>query len=80
MSWNDIDCSERNGVIFGYEVEFRGVNGSATPIGEVVGQTFTVDGLQPITVYTFRVAGVNSEARGPFTDIITLRTHKDGVF
>ena len=78
VSWTTIDCIERNGVITGYEVEFRRVDGTATTDGEVVGQTFTASGLQPYTVYTFQVAGVNSEGRGPFTDTIIIPTDEDG--
>ena len=54
------------------------MDGSATTGGEVVGQTFTADKLRPFTNYTFRVAGVNSEGRGRFSNKITLRTHQDG--
>ena len=80
MSWDAIDCIERNGVITGYEVEFQRVGGAAITDGEVVGQTFTASGLQPFTNYTYQVAGVNSEGRGPFSDLITIRTNEDGKF
>ena len=80
MSWDAIDCIERNGVITGYEVEFQRVDGIATTDGEVVGQTFTASGLQPFTNYTFQVAGVNSEGWGPFTDTIVIQTNEDGEY
>ena len=76
--WVTIDCIDRNGEITGYEVEFRQADGPAITTGEVMGLTFIASGLQPFTNYTFRVAGVNSEGRGPFTDIITICTDEDG--
>ena len=80
VSWDSIDCIERNGVITGYEVEFHHMATIVIPLGEVVGETFTADSLQPFSVYTFRVAGVNIAGRGQFTDVIIIRTLEDGVF
>ena len=73
MSWQGVD---RSGVVItGYEVDFQHADGTATTAdGQVNNQMFTASGLQPFTNYTFRVAGVNSEGRGPFTDPITLLT------
>ncbi len=80
VTWQSIECIERNGVITGYEVEFQRVGGTAITDGEVVGQTFTASGLRPFTNYTFRVRGVNSAGRGPFTNTITICTDEDGKF
>ena len=77
VSWDAIDCTERNGIITGYTVEFQEQGGARIP-GEVVGQTFTASGLTPHTNYTFRVAGVNSNGTGPFTGIIAIPTREDG--
>ena len=67
VSWDPIECSERNGVITGYVVELDG-----TSIGMVTSpdRTFTATGLTPHANYTFRVAGVNSHGTGPYTDVI----------
>ena len=43
----------------------------------VMGLNFHANGLTPHTNYTFRVAGVNSNGTGPFTDIITISTNED---
>ena len=80
VSWDAIDCIERNGNIDDYEVEFRRSDGSETTEGVVVGQTFTAIGLQFFTAYTFRVAGVNSAGRGPFTAAININTNEDSAF
>ena len=78
VSWDAIDCIERNGVITGYTVEFQEQGGARIP-GEVVGQTFTANGLTPQVNHTFRVAGVNRNGTGPFTDIITILNNEDGI-
>ena len=41
-------------------------------------RTFTASGLTPYTNYTFRVAGVNSNGTGPYTNTITILTDEDG--
>ena len=74
MTWDIIDCIERNGIITGYVVEFQEQGGDRIP-GEVVGQSFTATGLTPATHYTFRVAGVNSNGTGPFTAERTFTTN-----
>ena len=73
VTWDVIDCIERNGIITGYVVEFQ-EQGGARITGEVVGQSFTAAGLTPATRYTFRVAGVNSNGTGPFTAERTFTT------
>ena len=77
VSWDAINCTERNGIITGYTVEFQEQGGARIP-GEVVNQTFTASGLTPHTNYTFRVAGVNSNGTGSFTGAITILTNEDG--
>ncbi len=78
VSWQSIDCIERNGVIAGYTVEFQ-EQGGPRITGEVVNQTFTASGLTPHTNYIFRVAGVNSNEIGPFSEIIVITTDEDGM-
>ena len=73
VTWDTIDCIERNGVITSYSVEFQEEGGTDIP-GEVMGQSFTASGLTPNTSYTFRVAGVNANGTGPFTENITIST------
>ncbi len=79
MSWDAIECIERNGVITGYEVVFHEQGGARIP-GEVVNQTFTASGLTPHTNYIFRVAGVNSNGAGPFTRSHQIFTDEDSMY
>ena len=76
ISWDTIECIERNGIITGYIVEFQEEGGAMIP-GEVVGQNFTVSGLTPATRYTFQLAGVNSNGTGPFTTATITSTYED---
>ena len=77
VSWNAIDCIERNGVITGYKIEFQ-EQGGARILGEVVNEMFSIHGLIPHTNYTFRVAGVNSNGTGPYSDITNILTNEYG--
>ena len=76
MSWAEIRCIERNGPITNYTVEFQEVGGALIP-GVVVNITFTASELTPYTNYTFRVAGVNDNSTGPFTDLISVQTEEE---
>ena len=76
VTWDAIECIEQNGIITGYVVKFQEQGGAMIP-GEVVGQSFTASGLTPTTHYTFRVAGVNSNGTGPFTNAIIISTDDD---
>ncbi len=71
-------CIEHNRVITGYTVEFQ-EQGGARIHREVVNQTFTASRLIPPTNYTFRVAGVNSNGTGPFSNATTITTNEDGM-
>ena len=80
VSWDTIDCPDRNGVITGYAVEFWKQGGESIS-REVASQIFTADGITPGTRYTFRVAGVNAIGTGPFVEIsnITDEESKQGT-
>ena len=76
MSWTPIICIERNGPITNYTVEFQEVGGDLIP-GVVVNRTFTASGLTPYTNYTFRVAGVNDNGTGPFSNVTSILTEEE---
>ena len=81
INWLEIDCIDRNGVITSYTVVFREQDGAVIP-GEVdvIYRTFTASGLTPHTNYIFRVAGVNSNGTGPYSNEITVLTDVDGNY
>ena len=80
IKWRQIDCIEHNGVITNYTVVFQEQGGAVIP-GEVnvMDRTFTASGLTPHTNYIFRVAGVNSNGTGPYSNAITVLTDEDGI-
>ena len=76
MSWTQIRCIERNGPITNYTVELQKVGGAMIP-GVVVNRTFTASELTPYTNYTFRVAGVNDNGTGPFSNVTITLTEEE---
>ena len=81
VSWDAIECLERNGEITDYTVLFQQQGGARLP-GEVnvTERTFTASGLTPHTNYTFRVAGGNSNGTGPFSNNVTALTSEDSTY
>ena len=73
VTWNAIECIDRNGIITDYMVQFQ-QEGGVDVAERVVGRTYTVSGLTPATRYTFRVAGVNSGGTGPFSPTTVVTT------
>ena len=67
-------------MITNYTVVFQEQGGAVIP-GEVnaMDRTFTTSGLTPHINYTFRVAGVNSNGTGPYTNISGILTDEDGM-
>ena len=81
VSWNEIECIERNGMITNYTVEFSSLGGSVIPgLLMVDEKRFTAGGLTSFTNYTFRVAGVNSNGTGTFSDVAIIQTAEDSRF
>ena len=78
VSWNEIECIERNGMITNYTVEFSSLGGSGVLM--VNERRFNASGLTPFTNYTFRVAGINSNGVGPFSGVTTIQTAEDSIF
>lgn len=77
--WMPIICSQCNGPITNYLVDFQSFDGFSIS-GSVINETFTASGLTPYTNYTFRVAGVNDNGTGPFSDTITILTDEDSEY
>lgn len=78
VHWTAMNCSERNGFISNYTVEFQETGKTTMNHFQVMMEKeFIAARLTPYTYYTLRVAGVNSNGTGPFTDIITIVTEED---
>ena len=66
LTWNELDCLQRNGDITGYMIRYdrdsRLISDSSSTIA------YTVEELIPFTEYSFSVAAVNSVGTGPFSE------------
>ncbi len=74
ITWSPIECIERNGFITNYTVELRLVGGDLIP-GSLVNESFTAIGLTHSTDYSFRIAGVNTDGTGPFSETFQIHTN-----
>ena len=78
VMWDRLSCVDRNGEITGYRILY----GTTTPLDQtemITGtaasdRTFTASGLVPLTTYMFRIAAVNSDGVGPYSDPESLDT------
>ena len=79
VQWGAVNCTDRNGDITGYSVEY-GIQGTAEgdrtvkmATGDSSGGMYTISGLSAATVYTVKVAAVNSAGTGVYSDSITAK-------
>ena len=77
VTWNTIECIERNGIITNYTVVFQ-EQGRANVTSSTVDRTFSATGLTPFTNYTFQVAGVNDAGTGVFGKL-NITTDEEGL-
>ena len=77
VTWDTIECIERNGIITGYTVVFQELGG-VNVTSSTVDRTFSATELTHFTSYTFQVAGVNDVDTGPFTNLLTVITAEEG--
>ena len=81
LTWRNINCILRNGIITSFDVQYEQVDGALTTmrIGSSDTTSYIVIGLLPFTEYMFQIAGVNSDGPGPYTAFIGLiKTNEDG--
>ena len=71
VQWEMIPCIHHNGDITGYSVQY-GIQGQSTDTmsapGDSSGGTYDITGLQSSTTYSIRVAGVNSDGTGVYSN------------
>ncbi len=81
LTWRNINCIQRNGIITSLDVRYGQVDGALTTmrIGSSDTTSYIVIGLIPFTEYRFQIAGVNSDGPGPYTAFIgPIRINEDG--
>uniref|UniRef100_A0A1X7TTH1 Fibronectin type-III domain-containing protein n=1 Tax=Amphimedon queenslandica TaxID=400682 RepID=A0A1X7TTH1_AMPQE len=70
LTWNEVNCSQRNGLITGYTVMIS--NSSITYNLTSTERNIILNDLVFSTEYNISVAAVNSVGRGPFSDPISV--------
>ena len=81
VQWGPVDCTDRNGDITGYSVQYGEVGSGSTQTMPVSGGSATeatISGLMPSTTYFIQVAAVNSAGTGPYSDP-PVSTDTDGM-
>ena len=75
ITWTEISCLGRNGVITEYTIRYGLVNTSPTTIDHTsTDRSRVISGLTPFTFYTFSVRGVNSAGPGGYSEEAILGT------
>lgn len=66
ITWDEVECLQRNGIITNYNVQYEPNNYSALPMTMITVNNFLmVTNLIPRTNYTFQVAAENTNGTGP---------------
>ena len=70
LLWGEINCTESNGVITGYSVQYSIVGGMQSTIVNVTGDVTStvIGGLITCTQYSIKVAAINSNGVGPYSN------------
>ena len=70
LSWGEVNCTDRNGAITGYSVQYSIVGGIQSTTVNVTGDVtcIVIDGLTEFTIYTFSVAAINNIGVGNYSD------------
>ena len=72
IEWGEVPCPDQNGVITGYSVQYGAVGSGNTPQtatvdGDSSGGSIRLSGLEPATVYEYRVAAMTSAGPGVYS-------------
>ena len=79
LSWREVNCTERKGVITGYSVQYSIVGGMEFPISVIVGADVTstdISGLTQFMIYAISVAAINNNGIGPYSIEHTVYTSR----
>ncbi len=81
ITWTEILCRGRNGVITGYTIRYEPVNTSPTTIDHTsTDRSRVISGLTPFTNYSVSVRGVNSAGGGVYSAETVIRTGEVSKF
>ena len=82
MSWGVVPCAARNGEITGYMINYTTANDKSSNITMAQANTSNkiIAGLSPCIEYSFRVAAVNINGTGPFSQAMNKSAIALGTF
>lgn len=68
LTWNEVDCSEQNGMIVGYAVQYYvGTEIDSFWLDYPTSSYYIIRELTPGKVYTYKVAAANKVGFGPYS-------------
>ena len=70
LSWGKVNCTERNGVITGYIIQYSIVGGMQSTSENVTGDVTStvIDGLTKLMIYIVHVTAINGNGIGPYSN------------
>ena len=68
LSWDEVNCTDRNGIITGYSVQYSIVGGMTVTVNINATTSIVIDGLIKFRVYSFSVAAINDNGIGPYSN------------
>ena len=79
LSWGEVNCTERNGAITGYSVQYSIVGGIQSTTVNVTGDVTStvISGLTELTYYLISIAAVNNIGVGSYSDDQTVFTGRN---
>ena len=69
ISWQPVHCVHRNGKITGYVIKYQEIDSEEMMVGGIMGNNYTLTGLQSLTTYLIQVAANNTVGIGVFGNI-----------
>ncbi len=70
FSWREVNCTESNGAITGYSVQYSIVGGMQSTTVNVTGDVTStvISGLTKLTYYLVSVSAINGNGIGPYSN------------
>ena len=68
LSWDEVNCTDRNGVITGYIVQYIFTGGMTVTVNISATTSVVIAGLIKFRLYSFSVAAINDNGIGPYSN------------
>ena len=76
LSWEEVNCSQRNGIIIGYIVQYY-IEGGEPVLTVNVPQginSIVISNLRESSFYYIRIAAINDNGMGPYSEVLGFYT------